>query len=129
MAAASGCSLPRSRLAARRSSVSSSVPSAGVTETSFGLPSVNVPVLSTTMVSIWRITSIASAFLNSTPRCAPRPVATMMDIGVASPSAHGQAMMSTATALTSAKARAGSGPTRAQMTKVTTATPTTVGTK
>ena len=34
----------------------------------------------------------------------------MIDIGVASPSAHGQAMISTATALTSAYARRGSGP-------------------
>jgi hypothetical protein len=30
---------------------------------------------------------------------APRPVATMIDIGVARPSAQGQAMISTATAL------------------------------
>ena len=34
----------------------------------------------------------------------------MIDIGVARPSAHGQAMISTATALTSAYARRGSGP-------------------
>ena len=32
---------------------------------------------------------------------APRPTPTMMDIGVASPSAHGQAMISTVTAATS----------------------------
>ncbi len=44
----------------------------------------------------------------------------MIDIGVASPSAHGQAMMSTATALISAKAMVGSGPQMAQTTKVTT---------
>ncbi len=36
------------------------------------------------------------------PADAPRAVPTMMAIGVASPSAHGQAMMSTATAFTSA---------------------------
>ena len=41
---------------------------------------------------------------------APRPVPTMIDIGVARPSAHGHAMISTATALTSACARRGSGP-------------------
>ena len=35
------------------------------------------------------------------PRVAARPVATMIDIGVASPSAQGQAMISTATALMS----------------------------
>ena len=67
-----------------------------------GVPSVSVPVLSTTSVSTSRSTSIASASLNSTPALAPRPVATMIDIGVARPSAHGQAMISTATALTSA---------------------------
>ena len=39
---------------------------------------------------------------NSTPAVAPRPVPTMIDIGVARPSAQGQAMISTATALTSA---------------------------
>ena len=42
----------------------------------------------------------------------------MIDIGVASPSAQGQAMISTATALTRACARRGSGPTSAQTTKV-----------
>ncbi|MNC89063.1 hypothetical protein D3C83_49560 [compost metagenome] len=68
--------------------------------TSRGFPSVRVPVLSTTSVSTARKVSMASAFLNSTPSVAPLPVATMIDMGVASPSAHGQAMMSTATALT-----------------------------
>jgi hypothetical protein len=51
--------------------------------------------LSTTSVSTSRSTSSASAFLKSTPACAPLPVATMIDIGVARPSAHGHAMMST----------------------------------
>ena len=41
---------------------------------------------------------------------APRPVPTMIAIGVASPSAHGQAMISTATALTRACASRGAGP-------------------
>ncbi len=36
------------------------------------------------------------------PARAPRPTATMIDMGVARPSAQGQAMISTATALTSA---------------------------
>ena len=118
MAAARGCSLPRSRLAASRSSFFASMPSAGSTETSFGLPSVSVPVLSTTSVSTLRISSMASAFLNSTPSVAPFPVATMMDIGVASPSAHGQAMINTATALTMACAMRGVGPHAAQTTNV-----------
>ena len=60
-----------------------------------GLPSVSVPVLSTTSVSTLAKRSSASAFLIRTPACAPRPVPTMIDIGVARPSAHGQAMIST----------------------------------
>ena len=67
-----------------------------------GLPSVSVPVLSTTSVSILSIRSSASAFLIRTPACAPRPTPTMIDMGVASPSAQGQAMIRTATASTSA---------------------------
>ena len=66
-----------------------------------GLPSVKVPVLSTTNVSIFSRTSNASAFLINTPAVAPRPTPTMIDIGVAKPSAQGQAMISTATALSS----------------------------
>ena len=38
--------------------------------------------------------------LDRTPAVAPRPVPTMIDIGVASPSAQGHAMIRTATALT-----------------------------
>ena len=53
----------------------------------------------------------------------------MIDIGVASPSAHGHAMISTATAFTSACAMRGSGPNSAHTTNVTTATSTTAGTK
>ena len=54
--------------------------------------------------------SSASASLISTPACAPRPVAVMIDIGVARPSAQGQAMISTETAETMAKTMRGSGP-------------------
>ena len=60
---------------------------------------------------------------------APRPVPTMIDMGVASPSTQGHAMISTATALTSAYAIRGSGPHPAQAMNVTTATATTAGTK
>ena len=77
-------------------------PPAAVTDVSRGLPSVRVPVLSTTSVSTFSSVSSASAFLIRTPAVAPRPMPTMIDIGVASPSAQGQAMMSTATALTRA---------------------------
>jgi hypothetical protein len=58
-----------------------------------------------------------------------RPVATITDIGVARPSAHGQAMMSTATAFTSAYASRGSGPATPQAIAVSAATPSTTGTK
>src|SRR5712691_6757834 len=101
IARASGCSLARSRLAARRRTPVSSRVSAGTTATTFGLPAVRVPVLSTTSVSTFSMRSSASAFLISTPAWAPRPTPTMIDIGVASPSAHGQAMISTLTAATS----------------------------
>ena len=129
MAAASGCSLPCSSDAARLRIRASSHAGAAVTVISFGLPTVSVPVLSTTSVSTARITSIASAFLNSTPEVAPFPIATMIDIGVARPSAQGQAMISTATALTIACAMRGSGPAVAHTIAVTTALATTIGTK
>ena len=64
-----------------------------------------------------------------TPVMAPRPIPTMMDMGVASPRAHGQAMMRTATAFTRAKANRGAGPKRAQTMNVATAIRTTAGTK
>ena len=53
----------------------------------------------------------------------------MIAIGVARPSAHGHAMMSTATALTSASASFGSGPHTLHATKATTDVATTAGTK
>ena len=52
----------------------------------------------------------------------------MIAIGVARPSAHGHAMMSTATALTSACASRGSGPHSAHAANAATATATTAGT-
>ena len=74
----------------------------GTMAVTLGLPSVSVPVLSTTRVSIFSRRSSASAFLIKMPACAARPTPTMIDIGVASPSAQGQAMISTVTAATSA---------------------------
>ena len=88
--------------AARRSTSSWVKPGAASTPVSVGLPKVSVPVLSTTRVSTEARRSSAAALRTSTPACAPRPVATMIEIGVASPSAQGQAMMSTLTAATSA---------------------------
>jgi hypothetical protein len=57
--------------------------------------------------------------------CAPRPTPTMMDIGVAKPSAHGQAMMRTATAPTMACASFGSGPSHIHRAKVSAETAST----
>ena len=53
---------------------------------------------------------------------------TMIDIGVASPSAHGHAMMSTDTAAIRPKAKRGSGPNFAQAKKARSATNPTSGT-
>ena len=52
----------------------------------------------------------------------------MIDIGVARPSAQGQAMMRTLTAATSPNAIRGSGPNHAQAPKATSATAITTGT-
>ena len=129
IAAATGCSLPFSRLALSRRSSASRQSSPHRRATTAGLPSVRVPVLSITRVSTACSRSIASALLNRTPTLAARPIATMIDIGVASPRAHGQAMIRTATELTSACAIRGSGPAKAQTTKVATAAAKTRGTK
>ena len=65
---------------------------------SSSLPVVTVPVLSSTIVSTLRVDSSTCGPLISRPSWAPRPVPTSSAVGVASPSAHGQAMISTATA-------------------------------
>ena len=65
-------------------------------------PVVTVPVLSSTIVSTWRVDSRISGPLMRMPSWAPRPVPTMRAVGVASPRAHGQAMISTATAAVNA---------------------------
>jgi hypothetical protein len=65
-------------------------------------PSVTVPVLSTTMLSMRCVASSTSPPLMTMPSCAPRPVPTMIAVGVANPSAHGHAMISTATAAVNA---------------------------
>src|SRR3546814_3826819 len=80
-----------------------------------------------TVSSLWSV-SIASAERMRMPGVAPLPVPTMIDSGVARPRAHGQAMMRTATAATSAIVRAGAGPATNQMTKVQVAITMTAGT-
>ena len=69
----------------------------------------SVPVLSKATRSIVRARSSASALLMRIPRAAPRPVPTRIAVGVASPSAQGQAMMSTATKAVIAKPSDGCG--------------------
>ena len=98
-----GCSEASSSAPTRRSASSRSTPSAVTTSTSAIWPVVTVPVLSSTMVSTRRVDSRTSGPLISRPSCAPRPVPTISAVGVASPSAQGQAMIRTATAAVNAK--------------------------
>ena len=129
IACASGCSLPWSMLAAIVNTCSSVNPGAVTIRSNAGRPSVRVPVLSTTRVSTLHIDSMAAASRNSMPCVAARPVAAMIDIGVASPSAHGQAMINTDTALTKPSTQPGSGPKMPQPNKVSSAMPITTTTK
>ena len=64
---------------------------------------VSVPVLSKTITSSLVASSSAAAFLNRMPLDAPRPVPTITAIGVARPSASGQAMTKTVIVSVSAK--------------------------
>ncbi len=97
-ARAMGCSEECSRAPARRSASVSDTPSARWTAVRVIAPVVTVPVLSRTTVSTRRVVSSTSGPLIRMPNWAPRPVPTMSAVGVASPRAHGQAMISTATA-------------------------------
>ncbi len=90
-------------------------------------PVVTVPVLSRTTVSTRRVDSRTSGPLMSRPSWAPRPVPTISAVGVARPSAHGQAMISTATAAVNAYAALS--PVPSQNPSVATAMPITTGTK
>ncbi len=123
----SGCSEFCSTEAATRRTVSSVWPSVATTSVTPGSPLVSVPVLSKITLSIPPATSSASALRMRTPISAPRPVPTSSDVGVASPSAQGQAMMSTETAAMTAYV--GFGPTRIHTTNVAAAIAITMGTK
>ena len=59
----------------------------------FGVPSVNVPVLSKTIVSISFNFSKASPDFIKIPSSAPFPVPTIIAVGVANPNEQGQAMI------------------------------------
>ena len=93
-----------------------------------GRPSVSVPVLSRTMVSIRPAASSASPPRTRIPASAPRPVPTMIAVGVARPIAHGQAMITTPMNAVSASVRCGSGPSAYQATNVSAARTSTAGT-
>jgi|GEM_PF-3048808 hypothetical protein len=77
---------------------SSSVFLNAITSVTSGFPLVSVPVLSNTTASISFVFSSVSAFLISIPFLAPTQVQTIIAVGVASQSAHGQAITSVATA-------------------------------
>ena len=85
-ASASGCSDVLSAAAAMRSTSVSSKPGCAAIPVTAGRPSVTVPVLSSTTVSIERAFSSASPPRIRMPLRAPRPVATMTAVGTASPS-------------------------------------------
>ena len=102
------------------------VASSAITSTSVILPLVTVPVLSSTTVSTRRVDSSTSGPLISRPSWAPRPVPTISATGVARPSAHGQAMISTATAAVNANVALS--PVPSQKPSVATVSAITIGT-
>ena len=129
MASPTGCSLPVSAAATRARTSSSAQPPTVVIPVSAGVPRVIVPVLSRTTAVTRRAVSSASPLPMRMPSSAARPVPTMTAVGVASPSAHGQAMMSTAMVVVIAMvSQPVSGPSSAQATKVAAARPSTSGT-
>ncbi len=129
MACARGCSDDFSTLAASRSNSASPSTPLTITSVNSGLPLVIVPVLSNTMASSLCAVSRASAERIRMPFSAPLPVPTIMDVGVARPSAQGQAMINTVIDVTSAKSSWGDGPKTNQMAKLQMATRITIGTK
>ena len=80
-------------------------------------------------MSIVPATSSEAASLIKIPFPAALPEETIIAIGVARPRAHGHAIIRTATKLTRAKLKAGIGPKKYHIMKVTMATTATAGTK
>ena len=103
-ACAKGCSLDCSREATSRSRSLSETgfPSATIS-TTWGCPTVSVPVLSKMIACRRPASSRAVASLKRTPFSAPLPLATIIAMGVASPSASGQAITTTVIASIIAK--------------------------
>ena len=115
IAAPSGCSLPVSAAATIASRDAASHWPAVRIRVTAGRPWVIVPVLSRTIAVSRRDCSSASPLPIRTPSSAALPVPTMTAVGVARPSAQGQAMISTAMAVPIAMvqwlpARPGQGP-------------------
>jgi len=124
----SGCSDPRSALAARCRTSSSVQPGAGMMSVSAGWPRVIVPVLSSTTRRTRPARSRVSLFLKRIPFSAPLVVPTMIAVGVARPSAQGHAITRTATALIIAPVQSAR-PNAIHATSVTSAIRITAGTK
>ena len=103
IALASGCSLLFSNAYAYFNKTSSVTPAAGMISVTFGSPLVIVPVLSSATICIFPVSSSETAVLNIIPFLAPMPFPTIIATGVASPSAHGQLITSTAIPLDNAK--------------------------
>ena len=124
-ACASGWVLPDCTAAVSASRRAAS-PSTATQATSMGLPSVSVPVLSNATTETSCAISSASASLMRMPWRAATPVPAINAVGVARPSAHGQAITSTATALSTARCQ--SPPAKPQASSVTSAATHTTGT-
>ncbi len=103
-------------------------PGTWTTDETAGRPSVSVPVLSITTVSIRPAISSASPPRTRIPASAPLPVPTMIAVGVASPIAHGHAITTTPMNAVSESVSRGSGPSTNHSTKVSAATAITAGT-
>ncbi len=127
MAWPTGCSEACSSAPASLSSSLRSLAATGITARSCMRPVVTVPVLSSTIVSTRRVDSSTSGPLIRMPSCAPRPVPTSNAVGVARPSAHGQAMIRTATAAVNASPAPA--PASSQNASVAAERASTIGTK
>ena len=122
-----GCSDGFSREAASLMSSSPDSAPARTRSVTAGLPSVMVPVLSSTTAFTWWAVSRASADLMRMPFFAPTPVPTIIEVGVARPRAQGQEM--TSTEIAAFKAAGIPCPASIQMMNASTAILMTTGTK
>src|SRR5699024_8878807 len=125
---ASGCSDERSALPTNCHTSSSSNPSVMTKSVNTGVPSVTVPVLSKTTVSIDCVCSKCSPPLNSNPISAARPDPAIIDVGVAKPNAHGQAITKIEIVGIKLERTSPGVTSKNQIKKATTAISTTIGT-